>query len=300
MYLMKTITAAFILSFASIVAASAQSMPSLIIPVDPVSASLAGSGIAREATAFAVVDNASAMAFSQKEFALSAAYGAWAPETADSRHVSAGAFFRIGERVTAGVAGSYLADRSMDITDDGGVVTGSFSPGDIVAGAGVSYLLTDGLSLGVSGKLLRSVIAPDMSGTAFGGDVSLSYRRGALSAAAAVCNLGTSISYGSGSYAMPACVKVGVACTVAGLLLSAEAGCLFEGALGAALGAEYGIADIAFLRAGYHYGAENRGLPSFASAGLGVKLAGVEFNAACLLASDTLGGTLLLGLGYSF
>ncbi len=297
---MKKTVLTIVISAAAFVAASAQSMPSLIVPTDPVAASVAGSGIAREATAFAVADNASAMAFAQKRFALSAAYGMWAPKTADSKHINVGSFFRIGQRVMAGVAGSYLADRPTDITNYNGTVTGSFTPNDIIARAGVSFLLTDALSIGISGKFIRSSIASDMSGTAFGGDVSLSYRRGALSAAAAVCNLGSSISYGSESYSMPAYARAGAAYSVAGLTLSAEADYLFEGAFSAAAGAEYGIADIAFLRAGYHYGAKDKGLPSFASAGLGVKFAGVELNAAYLLASETLGGTLLLGLGYSF
>lgn len=61
-----------------------------------------------------------------------------------------------------------------------------------------------------------------------------------------------------------------------------------------------GVSGIAFLRAGYHYGTQDKGLPSFASAGLGLKFAGVELNAAYLFASEALGGTMTFGLGYSF
>lgn len=61
-----------------------------------------------------------------------------------------------------------------------------------------------------------------------------------------------------------------------------------------------GVSGIVFLRAGYHYGTQDKGLPSFASAGLGVKFFGVELNAAYLFASDAIGGTMTFGLGYSF
>ncbi len=295
----KTVLTIFI-SAMTLVAASAQSMPSLFIPSDPTAAAVAGSSMAREATAFASADNACAMSFSPKTFAIASSYGMWAPETADNKVISIGSFFRTGERLTVGLSGSYLADNAMNITNANGAVTGSFSPKDIIARAAVSYLLTDALSLGVSGKFLSSSIAPDMSGTAFGGDVSLMFRQNSLSAALALCNLGSSISYGGDSYSMPAYLRAGAAYSEGSLVLSAEADYLLDGAFGAALGAEYGIADIAFLRAGYHYGAEDMGLPSFASAGLGVKFAGFEFNAAYLLASETLGGTMTFGLGYSF
>ncbi len=61
-----------------------------------------------------------------------------------------------------------------------------------------------------------------------------------------------------------------------------------------------GVSGIAFLRVGYHYSTQDKGLPSFASAGLGLKFAGVELNAAYLFASEALGNTMTFGLGYSF
>ncbi len=297
---MKRIIISLFLPALAAVAASAQSMPSLLIPTDPASASVAGSGIARDATSSAVADNASAMSFSSKTFAVGASYGMWAPEAADSKLADVGAYYKFGGKFALGLSGSYIADHQTNITNANGLVTGTFSPKDIVARVGVSYLITDCLSAGVTAKMIYSSIGPDISGTAFGGDISIMYRREALSAAAAVCNLGTAINYGGESYSMPMLVKAGAAYTVVGLTVSAETDYLFEGAFAAALGAEYNIADIAFLRAGYHYGAKDKGLPSFASVGLGVKYAGFELNVAYLLASQTLCNTLQLGLGYSF
>ncbi len=84
------------------------------------------------------------------------------------------------------------------------------------------------------------------------------------------------------------------------LRLVVDADYYLSGDITAASGAEYSFKNFIFLRAGYHYGSKDKGLPSFASAGLGVKFAGVQLNAAYLLASETLGGSLMIGLGYSF
>ena len=87
---------------------------------------------------------------------------------------------------------------------------------------------------------------------------------------------------------------------IEGLKAAAEFAYLFEGAFGASLGAEYCYADIVSARAGYHLGSKDKGLPSYASIGLGAKYFGVGLNLAYLLASDTIGGSFLAGLSYSF
>ena len=74
----------------------------------------------------------------------------------------------------------------------------------------------------------------------------------------------------------------------------------FSGAMSAGAGAEYGYADIVFLRAGYHYGADDCVLPSFASLGVGVQYLGARIDFSYLTGNDYLGGTFTIGLGYSF
>ena len=87
---------------------------------------------------------------------------------------------------------------------------------------------------------------------------------------------------------------------VAGLTVGAEVDYLFSGALMAGLGVEYTIVDIVSLRGGFHYGDAAKAIPMYASLGLGVKFAGVHLDFSYLLASQTLGNSLLFGLGYSF
>ena len=281
-------------------AASAQALPSLLVGADPAAAATGGSALARAADAFAVDNNAAAMSLSSRDFGVAASYGIWAPGTADNMLAGLGFYFKLNDRMALGFSGRMLRDKPYDITSATGQVTGSFAPGDLLAGAGFSFAVADGLSLGVTGRFTSSSIAPEMKGSAIGADITAMYAGESFSAAAGLCNLGTPVSYGGASYAQPALVRAGGAFSASGLTASAEADYLLSGALMAGLGLEYCIADIAFLRAGYHYGDASKALASFASLGLGMQFSGVSLDLAFLTASDTLANTLLFGVGYSF
>ena len=62
---------------------------------------------------------------------------------------------------------------------------------------------------------------------------------------------------------------------------------------------EYGYDGLVFARAGYHYGGDSL-VPTFASAGLGLKIGEFTLDAAYLFASDILGGTFSVGVGVRF
>ena len=72
--------------------------------------------------------------------------------------------------------------------------------------------------------------------------------------------------------------------------------------MGCAVGAEYEYDSMIAVRAGYHYGSRENGLPSYASVGVGVKFFGVNVDAAYLIGSPTspLRNTFTVGVGYSF
>lgn len=279
---------------------SAQALSSLLVPYGPESLALAGSTLARPAASFAAMDNASAMSLSDSRFSVGAAYNLWAPESIGSNVVDAGAAFRLGDKFTLGFGGRLYSSKELAVTNLNGATIDTFTPKDIIGNLALSCKVFDALSIGVAAKYISSSIGPDLSGTAFGADVSVSYARRSLGVSAALCNLGTAVSYGNTSYSMPMIAKAGAAYKWNALTVSGEADYLFDGTFAASAGAEYGIAGIAFLRAGYHYGTQDKGLPSFASAGLGLKFAGVDLNAAYLFASEALGGTMTFGLGYSF
>ena len=296
---MRKIIAVIVL-MTSALAASAQALPSLLVGADPAAAAMGGSALARPADAFAVDNNAAAMALSSKDFNVAASFGMWAPNTADNMLAGLGFFYRLSDKMALGFSGRMLRDKPYDITSATGQVTGSFAPSDLLAGLGVSFAVTDGLSLGVTGRFTSSSIASDMKGSALGADITAMYSGESFSAAAGLCNLGTPVSYGGASYAQPMLVRAGGAFSASGITASAEADYLFSGALMAGLGLEYCVAGIASIRAGYHYGDTAKALASYASLGLGLQFSGISLDLAFLTASETLGNSLLFGLGYSF
>ena len=296
---MKKTVISFLFALSALVA-SAQSAPALLIGADPVAYGRGGASVAAAAGAYAVDNNAAAMSLSENKFDIAATYGMWSPKAADNTLVGLGAFFRINDKIAVGLSGRMLRDKPYDVATPSGQVTGQFTPNDIVAGLGVSYAVTDNISLGLTGRMLYSTIGEDLSGTAFAGDLTAMYAKDAFSAALGVCNLGSALSYGGESYALPMFAKAGAAYSVSGFTASAEVDYLFSGALMAGVGAEYCIVDIVSLRAGFHYGDAAKAIPTYASVGLGVKFAGVHLDAAYLLASKSLGNTLAISLGYAF
>lgn len=279
----------------------AQTYSALLESADAQSFAVANASIARPAGIHAAGTNAAAMSLSENKFAAGAAFSMWAPKTANSKIAGLGAWGKINDKLAIGLDARYIMGQAYDVVNDLGYVSSTFSPNDIHATAAVSYKIIDCLSVGVGAKFVSSKLEENVSAMAFGADVSVAFNRNGLSAALAACNLGSSLTYGkSKPVALPAMVKAGVAYNIVGLTASAEADYLFDGAFMAGLGLEYSIKDIAFIRAGYHYGDQKKALVSFASVGLGVKFFGVELNACYLLASEALANTMMFGLGYSF
>jgi hypothetical protein len=293
-------TAALLFAFALAISAAAQSVPSLITGTDAAALSMGGVSAALPADAFAVDNNPAAMSASGRRFDAAATYSMWSPSVAEATLAGLGAFYKLNEKLAFGLSGRVFLDKPYDVINFSGQHTGSFTPMDIVAGLGVSYAVIPSLSVGVTGRMVSSSVGPDANGTAFCADVFASYSLGAAAVTLGVSNLGTPISYGNDKYALPATVRAAGSWSGFGLTAGAEVDYLFSGALMAGVGLQYGLWDIVFVRAGFHYGDPARALPMYASLGLGVKFFGVHLDAAFLTASQTLGNTLMFTLGYSF
>lgn len=278
----------------------AQTAPSLLIGSDAAAQATGGTAFPRAAGAFSADNNAAAMSLADNTFDVAFTYGNWAPKSAPRTLLGLGSFYKLGDRLALGLSGRMDLQHPYETVDAAGKPMGSFSPRDIVAGVGVSYALAEGFSLGLTARVISSSLAEDSRATAFGADISAMYATQAFRAAVGVCNLGTSLNYGEARYAQPGLVRAGAAYSVAGFTASAEADYLFSGALMAGLGVEYTIAEIVSLRGGFHYGDAAKAIPTYASLGLGVQFAGVHLDAAFLLASKTLGNSLMIGLGYAF
>ena len=281
--------------------AQAQTMQFLTVNSDAASAAVASTGVARTADAFAVNNNMAAVAFTPSGFSSELGYGIWQPHASKSSIISAAAFLKVSEKIAVGIDFKNFDEAEYSIISADGRSNGTFKPSEMAAGLGVSYKLSDNLALGVNAKFATSSLAESAKGTGISGGVSLAYVIGGFQAGLAVDNLGGKGDYSPGNtYSIPSVAKAGVSYTVAGLTASGELDYLFCGGLMAGLGAEYWVKDVVSVRAGFHYGDNAKAIPSYASAGLGFNLAGVRINAAYLLGSDIIGGSMMFGLGYSF
>ena len=289
---MKKLISVIIIVFAlSALTLKAQSAPSLLMNWSP--ESIATGSSQTDAAEFAMTDRKSIN---------DAIYGTWAPESANCSIIGASASFIFGERFAVRVQGMNIKDNIASKSfNQLGAPTGEFFPEDIFFAAGLAYKFSGAFSVGVDIKSLMSTIGKELSGNCFAADISAAYSNNGVSAGLSLRNLGSKLSYGGGkAYDLPMLVRANGAYSVAGFTASAEVNYLFSGALMAGVGAEYSIKDIVFLRAGYHYGNEKKAVPSYASCGLGLEFYGIRLNAAYLLGSKTLGGTMLFGLGYEF
>lgn len=267
------------------IAASAQSGSALLVPSD--SRSIAMGVSALQPTA--------------PKMDAKALFGLWAPNAANNTIVGADVFFRIGDKIAVSAEGREFIDKPYDIVNDKGVTEGTFAPSDLIVGLGGSFAATEQISVGAKLRILSSKLASDIKGSAFCADLSARYSGGIFDAGLSLRNLGSKIDYGAGGYALPAFLAAdGTFSPLNGLTVAAEVDYLFAGALMAGLGAEYTLMDIVSVRGGFHYGDASKALPTYVSLGLGVKFAGVHLDAAFLTASEALGNTLLVGLGYSF
>ena len=281
------------------VAAQAQSLPFLLTPTDARTAAMAGASAALPGGSFAPDNSMAAAALDSRTAAFAAGYNLWAPKTAKMGIASLGGWYRTG-RLAIGLDGRYCIEQPYDIVSGVGKTVGSYTPKEFSAALGFAYRIADPFSIGLTARFISSNLADKAAGTAVGADITALYSAAGFSAALGVSNLGTAIRYGNATYAQPAYARLGAAYTVSGFTASAEVDYLFSGALMAGLGLEYTLADIVSLRGGFHYGDAAKALPTYASLGLGLQYAGFRLDVAFLTASQSLGNTLLFGLGYSF
>ncbi len=281
---MKKFFASLLLSLV-VLSVSAQALPALLVPSTPRAQALGGVAPLPEAS----------------HLDAQAVFGLWAPQTAGNMLAGSEIYFRTKARAAFSFEGRAFLDRPYETASAQGTVRGTFRPSDLILGLGATVFATDFLSVGLKARMVSSSIAENAKGNAFCGDVSVTYHDEMFYAGLSGRNLGTKISYGGDAYALPMLVSIsGGVKPAEGLNLAGEVDYLFAGALMAGFGAEYCIQDIAFLRAGFHYGDAAKALPTFVSLGAGVQFAGIHLDLSFITASKTIGNSLMVGLGYAF
>ena len=273
----------------------AQAVPFLNIPSDARTAAMGGTGIALEKGAFTLDDNMATSAMTHRTAAFGANFWSWAPSTSALKLINASGYYRFGKFAVA-LGGKYCMEKPFDVVSAVGKPLGTYTPSSFTLGAGFAYRIIDPLAVGVTLRYVSANYYENIKEGTVAADINATFSKGGLRAAVGVANLGGKIK---GS-PLPAMAKVGAAYHIGGFQASAEVDYLFAGAIMAGIGAEYGFKDIAFIRAGFHYGDAQKAIPTYASVGLGVQYWGVRLDATWITASSGLGNSLGFSLSYSF
>lgn len=294
------------LAFAT-VSVSAQSFPSLLVGSDAAGFSIGSATVAGAPGAYSLENNVAGMSFINGRMSAGASFGMWQPSYGNDKVIGASAAVKATKRLAFGAAFKYFAQPSYEITTDSGTASreGSFRPSEFNVTVGGSFAVTSYLSVGLAARMLHSSLATNVSANVFGADLGIYFRMKGLSAGLSVNNLGTKAKFENNSYVQPMMAKLGVGYTRAfdkhALSATAETDILFAGAVMAGAGIEYSFRDLLFVRGGYHYGAPHKAVvPSYGSAGLGVKFFGISLDAAYLFGSEILKNSFCLSLGYEF
>lgn len=181
----------------------------------------------------------------------------------------------------------------------------NFTPTEIMVNAGLAWRFIPMLSAGVNVKYAKENILNGYSSSAVAADLFLAGEYAGFDFAAGVSDLGKRVgSEATGSFSLPAAVSLAGGWNHSfaekhGVRLQAKADRFFSGAFAASAGAEYSYASTGFARLGYRYGGDSF-MPSFASAGLGARFEGFAVDATFIFASESLGGSIGLGVSYTF
>ena len=293
---------AFLLLAVLALSARAQSLPSLYTPLDTRSMALGGAGAALDAGAMASSTNFAATALDNRNLCIGFVYGQWAPVPEPDHLGGIGGWYRDG-RVSFGLAATGAFHPAIEMTDISGRPLGNnYSPVDITLAASGAFLVVPGLGLSATARLISSSLEENASGTAFSFDLDASLAFGGFQGDVGVANLGSPIRYsqdGNGD-ALPSLARAALAWNGRFLSITAQADYLFRYSLSAGAGLECRPLEWLSLRAGYHYGAVDWGIPSYAAAGLGLHFLGLSLDFAAAFASAELGGSFNAGLSYSF
>ncbi|MDE5733460.1 MAG: PorV/PorQ family protein [Bacteroidales bacterium] len=290
---------------------STYAMPFLAIDISPRNLAMGGVAAAVSPDAYAHFGNVAAVSFSDSFMDVGVSYCLRQPSWQLSNSAVAASSFRVGKKL--GLTFGVLSDigRAYGITDENGMVGGTFVPVDIRAGAGVSYMVADFMSVGAAvnyaGSRLSGISGSSGASDAVFADVQVLFKVKDFTFSLKGSNLGMPVKSVSGmSHWLPMngsagagyCASFGRHSISAGL----EAGLFFGGraAFAGGIGAEYVFSDIIALRTGYHYGSERSPAPSFASVGAGCKFKGLRLDLAWLIAGCAMRNTISAGVGYSF
>ena len=288
-------------------ASSKESMGFVKMTVNPETAAKGFAGLANsDQIAWSTFSNAAAIPFSQSKFGAAFTYQRIAPKGVLNNNFALGLGGKIGNHVGLGMGFMIQRGKDFPLYTEDGCENGLAHSQDIQVNIGGSYRFGKIVSLGVNLKYLQKAPLPKYTYRAFSADVMAQCSFYGLSIALGVANVGTPIkSSDASSFKLPSSAALGLDYQLAlakvhKLNFDVDVDYYFSNQVTCGVGAEYSYNDMVFIRGGYHYGSSKAIIPSFGTAGIGLKFFGVQLDFAYLFANPILGNTLTLGLAYSF
>ena len=282
--------------------------PESLVNRDPRAAAMGGAGSADcSSMAYSSMNNLATLPFCTPKGEVAASYSLNSKDALWNGGVNFGAGFKAGKRLAFGIGGTLWNGSSYDIIDETGCSTGTFTAKNMLFNGGFGVKISDFLGIGAGIDYTNESIAPENSLTAIGAKAAVYSNTGALGITLGVNMKGKVTDMHGTDFKMPSYIFAG-ACYKAKFgeknLLSAcaDANYYFTSSISAALGLEYAWNDMVFVRGGYSYASLESPLPSFLSAGLGLKFFGIKIDVACMIANGTVQANNILtaGIGYCF
>ena len=284
----------------------AQALPFTAADYNPATLAKGGASLTETSSvAYSAFANPAAIAFYDGKVDASAGYTSWQPGSVKTSVISVGGTFKFGDKFGIATGLAYEGYPEYIITDLTGYENGTFKPTSMQLGVGFSYKIIPCLSIGANIGYATETLAEGSTYGAIDADVYAMVKFDGFKATLGVSELGGKVTSASGTaFSIPSAANLGVGYSLQagekhGIDFNADAQYYFKGGIAAAIGASYAYNDLVFVRAGYRYGGKTV-IPSFASAGVGVKFYGVKLDLAYVLGSSAMANTLALSLGYAF
>lgn len=189
-------------------------MPILLIAPDAVSAALGDAGVASTPDAYSAHWNNAKFAFIENSAGISTTYTPWLRKlkVGDMNLFYLGGYYRINDRSTAAMSLTYFTLGDIDMTDIDGQKINTLHPNEFAIDATYALKLSDNLSLGATGRYMRSDLTngqtiSDGSGNtatqaanSLAADIGLYYQQGIdksqeYALGLFISNLGAKLSY---------------------------------------------------------------------------------------------------------
>jgi hypothetical protein len=219
-----------------------------------------------------------------------------------------------------GLSFNGLFTSDLEGRDENGEITGDVGYNDLALTLGYAYMLSDALSVGLNGKLLREFIGDpaateDHVASGFAVDVGAQYHTERLLFGVAAQNLGSDLSFnevqivsqsgpgsvvGGEAFSLPVSLQGGVTfrpgwnVLEGGVEVALEARQVNDGTFSTHMGARYAYRDLAALSVGYRSGLDTEDV----SFGLQLTRERLRVGYAFVPFSDDLGNSHRLSLGY--